>query len=238
MENDVHITVNGLEVAIPSSYTLMQAIETTGARTPVICYHEATSSEGICRQCVVEVKGWRVLAPACVTRVSDGMEVCTNSERVTRARRTILEMLNASVDLTGAPEILKQIEEYQADPSRFPGAETRSQEVIDDNPFFVRDYQKCLMCWRCSQACGDDIQFTYAISVGGRGFDSKITTFFDNSLPESACVFCGNCIPVCPTNALKGKTDYFLERGLDYDQIRLEKRKARKNQAKPEQSND
>jgi len=234
MENHVQITVDGLEVTIPASYTLMQAIETTGTRTPVICYHEATTSEGICRQCVVEIKGWRVLAPACVTRVSDGMEVFTKSERVTRTRRTILEMLNASVDLTEAPEILNQIEEYNVDTNRFPNAQNRSQEVIDDNPFFVRDYQKCLMCWRCSQACGDDIQYTYAITVGGRGFESNITTFFENSLPESTCVFCGNCIAVCPTNALKGKTDYFLERGLDYDQIRLEKRKARKKGPKTE----
>jgi predicted molibdopterin-dependent oxidoreductase YjgC len=225
----IEITIDGEKVLIHPSATLMQAIESSGGSTPIICYHEATRPEGICRQCVVEVQGWRTLTPACVTQVSPGMEISTNSQRVIRARRTMLEMLNASVDLSQAAEILDQMSVYQADPDRFPGASKRSQEVLDDNPFYVRDYDKCLLCWRCVQACGDDIQFTYALSIGGRGFESRIATFFDMPMPETTCVFCGNCVQVCPTNALKGKTEYFLEKGLDYDQIRLQKREARKN---------
>jgi NADH dehydrogenase/NADH:ubiquinone oxidoreductase subunit G len=224
----VTLIIDGQEAKVEKETTLLDALKQVGKNVPVICYHEATTPEGICRQCVVEVEGWRVLAPACVTKVSEGMVVHSESERVIRARRTILEMLNASVDISQAPELQIQMADYSADPDRFPEAKSREQALKDDNPFFIRDYAKCIMCWRCTQACGDDAQFTYAISVGGRGHNSKISTFFDVPLPETTCVFCGNCIAVCPTNALKSQTEFFLEQGLDYDQVRIKKRKARK----------
>jgi NADH dehydrogenase/NADH:ubiquinone oxidoreductase subunit G len=224
----VTLIIDGQETKVAKGTTLLDALKQVGKQTPVICYHKATTPEGICRQCVVEVDGWRVLAPACVTKVSDGMVVHSESERVIRARRTILEMLNASVDLSQAPELQTQLDDYNADPHRFPSSKTRGQPIKDDNPFFIRDYAKCIICWRCAQACGDDAQFTYAISVGGRGHDSKISTFFNTPLPETTCVFCGNCIAVCPTNALKSQTEFFLEQGMDYDRVRVEKRKARK----------
>ena len=232
----IMITIDGLEAEVPQGITLLEALEMHGKRAPVICFHEATTPQGICRQCVVEVQGWRVLAPACVTRVSDGMVILSESERVHRARRTILEMLAASVDLSETPELLEQMKSYDADADRFPLAEKRLHEVLDDNPFYVRDYAKCIMCWRCVQACGDDLQFTYALSLGGRGYQSTIATFYDAPMPETTCVFCGNCVAVCPSNALKGKTEFFLEQGLDYDQIRREKKKARRNRGKEDRS--
>jgi predicted molibdopterin-dependent oxidoreductase YjgC len=182
----------------------------------------------------VEVEGWRTLAPACITPVSDGMKISTDSPKVIRSRRTILEMLSASIDLSGAPEIQEYMHQYSASPDRFPNAETRHFEPLDDNPFYIRDYGKCLLCWRCVQACGDDLQFTYSLSVGGRGFESKISTFFESPMPETTCVFCGNCVTVCPTNALIGKTEYFLDQGLDYDSIRQKKRAERKTKEVPE----
>jgi len=229
-DNKITLTIDGETLSAPKDATILEVLETIEKPAPVICYHTATTPEAICRQCVVEVEGWRTLAPACVTRVSDGMIIYTESERVIQARRTILEMLNASVDLSEAPEILSQMEAYEADSDRFTGAKTRTRAVIDDNPFYVRDYQKCLLCWRCVQACGDDMQYTYALSIGGRGFESHIATFFDAPMPETTCVFCGNCVAVCPTNALKGKVEFYLQQGLDYDQIRLEKRKASKKE--------
>lgn len=224
------LTVDGQPVEAISGETLIDAISRAGTNIPVICAHPATTSEGLCRICVVEVEGWRTLAPACVTQVTDGMIIRTNSERVTLARRTILEMLNASTNLTAAPDIQLLLKEHRADPDRFPEARRREYELIDDNPFYIRDYEKCVLCWRCVQACGDDLQFTYALSIGGRGHDSHISTFFDAHMPETTCVFCGNCVAVCPTNALVGKTEFFLDQGLDYDQIRQEKRKSRKQQ--------
>lgn len=224
----IQLKINGREVSVPEGTTLMEAAEQAGQKIPVICYHEATSPEGICRQCVVEVEGWRNLAPACITPASEGLDVSTNSERVQRARRTILEMLNASVDLSQAPELQQQMETYQADPDRFPGAKQRDFDVLDDNPFYVRDYSQCVMCWRCVQACADDIQYTYALSVGGRGHDSKISTFFDLPMPDTTCVFCGNCVGVCPTNALQDKTEYLLDKGLQHNEIRARRRQERK----------
>ncbi len=224
-EDQITLTIDDEIVQVPKGMSLHKAIESTGRGIPVICYHDATTSEGLCRQCVVEIEGWRTLAASCVTEAADGMVVYTKSARVIRARKTILEMLNASVDLTEAPDLQLQMVAYDADPCRFPDAKTRQQPLKDDNPFYVRDYQKCVLCWRCVQACGDDMQYTYALSVGGRGFESKIATFFEAPMPATTCVFCGNCVAVCPTNALKDKTEYFLDKGLDYNQIRLEKRK-------------
>lgn len=230
----IKVMIDGNPVSVEAGSTLMQASREAGIDTPVICYHEATTPNGLCRQCVVEVEGWRVLAPACITAAAEGMVVHTASERVQRARRTLLEMLNASIDLSQAPEIQQQMDDYQADRERFPGAERRAPAMLDDNPFYVRDYDKCLMCWRCVQACADDLQFTYALSTGGRGYHSHVTTFFDAPMPETTCVFCGNCVAVCPTNALISKTEIFLQQGLDYDSIRREKRRERR----AEQSGD
>lgn len=224
----IKLTIDDKPIDVEAGTTLMDAAAQLDVDTPIICYHAATKPEGLCRMCVVEVEGWRVLAPACVTAVSEGMSIKTGSERVMRSRRTILEMLNASVDLSAAPEIQAQISHYDADLERFPQAKVRAPEVIDDNPFYVRDYAKCVNCWRCVQACGDDMQFSYALSMGGRGHDTKVTTFFDAAMPATTCVFCGNCVAVCPTDALRSKTEFFMEQGLDYDAIRIEKRKSKR----------
>ncbi|TFH35249.1 MAG: 4Fe-4S dicluster domain-containing protein [Anaerolineales bacterium] len=235
---EISLTLDGRTVKVPAEWTLLRTLEHFGIKTPVICFHEATTPEGICRQCVVEVEGRRTLLPACVTQVSEGMVVHSTSARVVRARRTILEMLHASTDLSQAPELQEQTRMYNANPQRFLQTQRRDPAVRDDNPFYVRDYEKCILCWRCVQACGDDLQFTYALSVGGRGHATHIATFFDAPMPETTCVFCGNCVAVCPTGALRGKTEFFLEQGLDYDQIRLEKRKHRRKQASQEHDHD
>ena len=224
----VTIYIDGTPLQVEEDTTIIDALELSGSTTPVICFHEATTPEGLCRLCVVEVEGWRTLAPACVTKINKDMRIKTQSSRVLRSRKTILEMLNASVDLSEAPEIQEYMQEYAIDTRRFPSAQPRKKEPIDDNPFYIRDYTKCLLCWRCVQACGDDLQFTYALSIGGRGYETKIATFFKASMPETTCVFCGNCVAVCPTNALVGKTEFLLDQGHDYDTIRQMKRTGRK----------
>ena len=78
---------------------------------------------------------------------------------------------------------------------------------MDDNPFYVRDYSQCVMCWRCIQVCAEDVQYTFALTWGGRGLGSHVATFFDEAMPDTTCVFCGNCVGVCPTGALKGKVE-------------------------------
>lgn len=217
---EIQLTIDGQAVSVPTGSTLLEATRINGSEVPVICLNELTTAEGICRQCVVEVEGRRVLQPACVTEAQTGMVVHTSSERVIRARRTILEMLSASVDLQDAPELQRQMSTYKSNPERFVEAKRRAQPLIDDNPFYVREYQKCIQCWRCVQACADDLQFTYALAIGGRGFNSHITTFFGKPLPETTCVFCGNCVAVCPTGALKGKAEFLMEEGFPIDNTR------------------
>jgi len=223
----INLVIDDKKISVPEGTTILKAAGSLNINIPVICFHEATTPEGLCRQCVVEIEGWNRLAPACITPVAEGMVIFTDNDRVKRARRTILEMLNASVDLSQSPALQAQMEKYDADPDRFPGAKKRVREVLDDNPFYVRDYSQCVMCWRCVQACADDIQYTYALAVGGRGHGSRITTFFDLPMPDTTCVFCGNCVGVCPTNALQGKTEYLLEKGLQHDEIRSRRRKER-----------
>ncbi len=168
---------------------------------------------------MVEVDGVKPLVPACLSRVSEGMKVSTSSARAERSRRTILEMLDSAVDLSQAPEIQKLLDENHADPARFPDAERRKHAVLDDNPMYIRDYSKCILCWRCVQVCAEDAQYTYAINFTGRGFDTSIGTFFDKPMPDTACVFCGQCVGVCPTGALKSKRESLLEQGFSLDEI-------------------
>jgi NADH dehydrogenase/NADH:ubiquinone oxidoreductase subunit G len=139
--------------------------------------------------------------------------------RTERSRRTILEMLASAVDLSQAPEIQKLMDENHADQLRFAEGKRREHPVLDDNPMYIRDYSKCILCWRCVQVCAEDAQFTYAINFTGRGFETSIGTFFDKPMPDTTCVFCGQCVGVCPTGALKSKRESLLEQGFSLDEI-------------------
>ena len=173
----VTITMDGKEITIEQGKTLLEAARENGIDIPTICFHEATTANALCRICVVEVEGMRVLQPACIVEAANSMKVQTRSEKVMRARKTILEMLSSTMDLSESPAIQKMIEEYGADVNRFPDAERRESQVKDDNPMYIRDYSKCLLCWRCVQVCAEDAQYTFAINFSGRGFETQIGTF-------------------------------------------------------------
>jgi predicted molibdopterin-dependent oxidoreductase YjgC len=155
------------------------------------------------------------------------------------SRKLVLELLASSVDVSTAPAMPAMMARYGADPGRFgargegegrrderePGhhhlsagdrAETVAQPVKVDNDLYVRDYGKCILCYKCVEACGHDAQNTFAIAVAGRGFDARISTELDVPLPESACVYCGNCIGVCPTGALMFKSEHDLRASGDW----------------------
>ncbi|HET7378082.1 MAG TPA: 2Fe-2S iron-sulfur cluster-binding protein [Anaerolineae bacterium] len=218
MADTVTLTIDGQTSTVPGGTTIHHAANNLGLDVPTICFHEHTTSNALCRVCVVEVEGQRLLQPGCIVPVAEGMKVHTRSERVDRSRRTILEMLGSAVDLSDAPEIQEMALEYHADLERF-GGEKRERPVIDDNPMFIRDYSKCILCWRCVQVCAEDAQYAFAINFEGRGFETSIGTFFDRPLPQTTCVFCGQCVGVCPTGALKPKREYLLEQGNTPDQI-------------------
>ncbi|MFW5943142.1 MAG: 2Fe-2S iron-sulfur cluster-binding protein [Chloroflexota bacterium] len=237
MSNTVTLTIDGKEVTVPEGTTILDAAREVGIDIPVICYHPHLTANGLCRICSVDV-GWRVQAAACVTKCQDGMEVDTKGEDVRRGRRTILELLASTVDLSEAPEIEELLAEYEADLNRFPAGERRETPVYDDNPFYLRDYNQCINCWRCVQVCADDAQFAFALNFDGRGFHTTIGTFMDKGMMETTCVFCGQCVGVCPTGALKPKRQQLLEEGMDPDEIFFQTRGGRRRKKKEEAAAD
>lgn len=217
----ITFSMDGKEITAEDGKTLLEVARENGVDIPTICFHEATTANALCRICVVEVEGMRTLQPACIVRAANQMKVQTRSEKVIRARRTILEMLASTMNLSDAPEIQKMMIEYGAKSDRFPGAERRESQIKDDNPMYIRDYSKCLLCWRCVQVCAEDAQYTFAINFDGRGFETQIGTFYDRSIPETSCVLCGQCVAVCPTGALKPKREFLLEQGMSPQEINV-----------------
>ena len=226
--SDITLTIDGASITVPAGTTILKAAQRIERPIPTICYHDYCTANGLCRICVVEVNGVRPLVPACVTAAREGFQVATSTSRVERSRRTILEMLASAVDLSDAAEIERLIREYRANPLRFPAAARRAVPVLDDNPMYIRDYSKCILCWRCVQVCAEDAQFTHAINFARRGFETGIGTFFNKPMPETTCVFCGQCVGVCPTGALKPKRESLLEQGFSLDQIVQAARGAKK----------
>jgi NADH dehydrogenase/NADH:ubiquinone oxidoreductase subunit G len=218
MTKIVTLKIDGREISVSEGTTLLDAAAQLGIDIPAICYHPHLTANGLCRVCSVDAGG-RVQAAACVTECQEGMEVHTATPPVLKARRTILELLASTVDLSEAPEILALIDELEADPTRFAGGDRRATPVYDDNPFYLRDYNQCINCWRCVQVCADDAQFAFALSFDGRGFHTQIGTFMGDGMMDTTCVFCGQCVGVCPTGALKPKREALLEQGVDPDSV-------------------
>jgi NADH dehydrogenase/NADH:ubiquinone oxidoreductase subunit G len=229
MNNGVTLTIDGQSITVPAGTTILEAARALGIEIPVICYHDHLTANGLCRVCSVDVGG-RVQAAACVTPCSEGMRVQTNDEPVCRSRRTILELLASAVDLHEAAEIQELLAQYGGDSGRFAGGKRRETPVFDDNPFYIRNYNQCINCWRCVQVCAEDAQYTYALNFDGRGFNTRIGTFFDDPMPDTTCVFCGQCVGVCPTGALKPKRQALLEQGVNPDDIFRQTRKKRRRE--------
>jgi predicted molibdopterin-dependent oxidoreductase YjgC len=205
----IECTVDDQPVRVGDGDTILTACRGEGIDTPTLCWGDTLTPKNACRVCVVEVEGSRALVPACSRKVEAGMVVRTDTPRVRHARKLVLEFLGSSVDLSTTPRVDEWNDRYEADPNRFgKAAKTVAQPAQVDNDLYVRDYAKCILCYKCVDACGDQWQGTFAIAVAGRGFDSHISTEYDVPLPESACVYCGNCIEVCPTGALSFKAEF------------------------------
>jgi predicted molibdopterin-dependent oxidoreductase YjgC len=235
MSETVTLMIDGREVTVPAETTILDAAAKLGIEIPVICYHPHLTGNGLCRVCSVD-NGGRLQAAACVTACSNGMEVVTNSDDVQRSRRTILELLASTVDLTEAPDILTLIKEYGADSERFVDGEKRTAPIYDDNPFYLRDYNQCINCWRCVQVCADDAQYAFALNFDGRAYHTQIGTFMGDGMMNTSCVFCGQCVGVCPTGALKPKRQALMEQGENPDEIFFQTRGGRKR--RKEKSNN
>jgi len=212
-QRQIEIQIDGKAVTVSENATILDAARQLGIDTPTLCFLESLTPVNVCRVCVVELEGSRALVPACSRKVEPGMWIQTDSERVRLSRRLVLEFLASSVEVSTAPSLQAYMERYDAKPQRFGEAATRASEAPKiDNELYVRDYAKCILCYKCVEACGVDAQNTFAIGVAGRGFSAHIAAEFDVPLPQSACVYCGNCIGVCPTGALMFKREFDMRK--------------------------
>ncbi len=240
--NEVALNIDGVAVSVPEGSTILDACRSVDMPQPTLCYLENLTPVNACRVCVVEVENNRLLVPSCSRPVEQGMVVNTDSERVRHSRKMVFELLASSVQMDLVDEETKQwMDHYGADPSRYGAAAEPSldrdirhaghhpipdgsaaanvhQPTKVDNELYVRDYSRCILCYKCVEACGEDAQNSFAIAVSGRGFDARISTEFDSPLTNSACVFCGNCIGVCPTGALMFRSEHEMRKAEIWDE--------------------
>ncbi len=207
---EITLTIDGQKVTVPAGTTVLEAVRQAGIFIPTLCHDPELSGWGGCRLCVVEIPGMRNLPASCVTAATEGMVVYTASPAVIEARKIILDLLlsNHPEDCltcgkNGDCRLQDYAYLYGVRSGTFPG-ERHSYPVEDDNPFIVRDLNKCILCGKCVRMCAE-VQGKNIVDFAYRGFNTKISPAMDTSLGASDCVFCGNCVAVCPVGALQEK---------------------------------
>lgn len=208
----VTIKIDGIPVTVPSGTTIMEAARTIGIKIPSLCHHPDLGVRAFCRVCLVEDSWSRRLKTACNNLVDEAGDITTNSPKVRKARKTILELILANhpqdclhCEKNGKCELQTLAAEYNIRGNIFDQVWKPVPKEMS-NPALVRDMTKCIRCGRCVEAC-QAIQTTNAIGYSGRSVDFKITTAFEKPLSESPCVYCGQCVAVCPVGALYEKDD-------------------------------
>ncbi|MCL6639464.1 MAG: (2Fe-2S)-binding protein [Firmicutes bacterium] len=207
---DVTLTIDGIQVTVPKGATVLEAAEKAGIFIPTFCHDPELSKPGACRICVVEIKGARNLPASCVTEAASGMVVETESPAVVEARRTIIELLLANhpkdcltCDKNGDCRL--QDYAYLYDVRQFPFVgERHNYPVETDNPYIIRDMNKCVLCGRCVRTCAQ-VADRAVIDFAYRGFNTRVAPAMDTTLGESDCVYCARCVAVCPVGALTYK---------------------------------
>ncbi len=204
---EIACTLDGASITVPEGTTLLEAARSRGIRVPTLCTHPRLTPSGKCRLCVVEVEGRRPLLPSCVIPAEEGMRVWTESERVRRARRVILELHWAEYpgdaprgDALGRCELTDLIEENRIE-RVWTQSGLRPERMDDRHPLVQIDLAKCIGCGRCEQACRE-IAVCDVLAMVGRGAKARVATAFDLEMKEAGCVACGACVSVCPTGAL------------------------------------
>ncbi|MCR4441325.1 MAG: formate dehydrogenase subunit alpha [Peptococcaceae bacterium] len=221
----IGLTINGLNVEVEEGTTILEAAEKLGIEIPRLCHHPLLSPNGSCRMCVVEVEGFRNLPASCSTPAADQMKVLTESERVVRARRTILDLMLANhpadcltCEKNGDCRLQDYAYRYGVKGTSFSGAR-REYETDKNNPFLERDHGKCILCGRCIQVCAERVG-SRVFDFGYRGFETKIVSGLDQGQEESNCVFCGNCVTLCPVGALQPKPEKGKGRSYEIRKVR------------------
>lgn len=212
MNNKVNITIDGKVVSASKDNSLLKACQQAGVNVPTLCYHPELRTEGSCRVCMVEVEGQRTLVPSCVFPVTEGMIVRTNTQRVLKARKTVVELLLANhpqdcltCQRNGNCELQKIAADLNLRKIRFEG-EKKSYPLDNNNPALVRDMEKCILCGRCVRMCAET-QGMHIYGFINRGFDTTVAPPFALGLDKVDCTYCGQCATVCPTAAIVEKDD-------------------------------
>ena len=210
----VNVNINGVNYEVAKGSTVLDAATAANIDIPTLCYLRGINEIGACRMCLVEVsEGGRPyrMVTACVYPVSEGMEIKTNTPKITQARKFNLELLlsNHNQDCLSCVrstncELQKLCRDYGVNSSRFQGVKTES--TIDDKSVIIRDNSKCILCRRCVAMC-KNVQAIGVIGANARGFDTNIGCAFEANLGETSCINCGQCISVCPVGALYERDD-------------------------------
>lgn len=210
----VKLTIDKKNVEVPVGTTLLEAAKSVGIRIPTLCYMKLEdlhyeNNPGACRICVVEVEGRRNLAPACKTECAEGMVVRTHTPRVMNARKTVMELILSNhpaecltCSSNGHCELQNIAHDLGIRQIRYTGQQ--STFTIDRSPSIVRNMNKCIMCRRCETMC-NSIQTVGALTAVNRGFNAAVSTAFERDIAGSTCSYCGQCVSVCPVNALSGR---------------------------------
>lgn len=205
-----NVTIDGVEVQVPSDATILEAAQEAGVDIPFLCHEERLRPFGACRICLVNVEGMRGrLIPACTTPVGPNMVVTTSNEAIDKARRTVLELLLVHhpldcpvCDKAGECKLQDLVYKYGPTENRYLYGQTRFQEKMDNrSPFIERNNNRCVLCGACARIC-NEVQAVGEISFTNRGFAAAVGTSFDQSLD---CEFCGQCVSACPVGALNNK---------------------------------
>lgn len=213
----VNAKVNNINIEVEKGTSILDAAKKININIPTLCHMymvdgKTRNCKGTCRVCLVEIEGKEGLVPACATEIREGMSVKTNSLKAIKARRTITELLlsnhpmdclkcekNNKCELQSLASELGIFENY------YEGE--RNKYDLDISDSFVRDREKCILCRRCVTAC-NEVQKVNVITVANRGFESNISTFWNEGIENTNCTYCGQCVAVCPTGALREKIDH------------------------------
>jgi predicted molibdopterin-dependent oxidoreductase YjgC len=225
MSDRVNVTIDGRAVEAVKGETILELARRNGIHIPTLCYHPRLPIVGACRVCVVEVEGARTLVASCAFPVEqEGMVIKTNTERVLQARRLVIELLLSSGDhncllceSNGQCELQDLVYELKIERPRFT-AQSPGYALDDSNPMIYRDLNKCILCGRCVRGC-NEVQVNQVIDFGYRGGRTKIVTAADRSYGDSNCVFCGECVQLCPVGALVENKARFAGRPWDIKKV-------------------
>src|ERR1044072_4043889 len=213
-KESVTLEIDGQTVTVPVGTSVMRAAAMARTQIPKLCATDTLKAFGSCRLCLVEIEGRKGYPASCTTQVAEGMKIRTQSDKLTQLRRGVMELYLSDHPMEcvsdQAPvrtDIKEMTQRVGATGTRYgwDGERHLGQAKDESNPYFTFDPSACIVCSRCVRAC-EEVQGTFALTIEGRGFDSRVSASQAESFVESECVSCGACVEACPTTALQEQT--------------------------------